>query len=223
MTTFVFREQQTMSQYDLCTLGDVKAWLGRSDTNSDALLQALITRTSRQILSYLRRGTILPHTVSEVRDGTGGTSIMLREWPVLSVSSLAIEAQIVPQATSDVSGGFVFEPWNGVPPGAAQVLALRGFCFGFRLPGILNTQIVTIIYRAGYQTSAEAQTVANGSATVVAPYGSWASDGGVTYADGTPLVAVTGPPARGQYQLAPNAPGSYNFNAGDNGQTVLVT
>src|SRR5438552_5042335 len=141
-----------MAQYDLCTLSDVKAWLGRSDANSDALLQALIARTSRQILTYLRRGTILPHTVSEVRDGTGGTSIMLREWPVLSVSSLAIDAQIVPQG--DVSSGFVFEPWNGTPPGGAQVLALRGFCFGFRLPGILNTQIVTIIYRAGYQTSA---------------------------------------------------------------------
>src|SRR5438552_1102151 len=212
-----------MAQYDLCTLSDVKAWLGRSDANSDALLQALITRTSRQILSWLRRGTILPHTVSEVRDGTGGTSIMLREWPVLSVSSLAIDGQIVPQATSSVSRGFVFEPWNGMPPGGAQVLALRGFCYGFRLPGVLNTQIVAIAYRAGYQASAEAQSVANGSVTVIAPCGAWASNGGVMYANGTPLVAVNGAPAAGQYQLDANAPGSYIFNAADNRATVLIT
>ena len=64
-----------MSQYDLCTLADVKAWLGRSDSNSDALLAALIARTSRQILSYLRRPTVLPHAVNDIRDGTGGVSI----------------------------------------------------------------------------------------------------------------------------------------------------
>ena len=33
-----------MAQYDLCQLGDVKTWLGRTDANSDAVLAALITR-----------------------------------------------------------------------------------------------------------------------------------------------------------------------------------
>src|SRR5205085_10787744 len=88
-----------MAQYDLCTLAHVKAWLGRSDSNSDALLTALITRTSRQLLSYLRRATILLHTVSEIRDGTGSQSLMLREWPVLSVSSLTIGAQTIAPAS----------------------------------------------------------------------------------------------------------------------------
>src|ERR1700719_2193768 len=90
-----------MSQYDLCTLADVKAWLGRSDSNSDALLAALIARTSRQILSYLRRPTVLPHAVNDIRDGTGGVSIMLREWPVLSIRSLTIGVENINVFTSD--------------------------------------------------------------------------------------------------------------------------
>lgn len=206
-----------MAQYDLCTLTDVKAWLGRSDANSDAVLSALLTRTSRQILSYLRRPTVLPHAVSEIRDGTGGETLMLREWPVLSVTSLAIGSLAVPQAPSNSTCGFLLEPWNGVPPGRAQTIVLNGFSL---LPGAQN---LSISYRAGYQVTAEAQTVANGSATVTGPYGSWASDGGVTYANGIPLVQVNGAPSPGQYQLTPGAPGSYTFNAADDGQTVLVT
>jgi hypothetical protein len=206
-----------MNQYDLCTLADVKAWLGRSDTNSDAVLAALITRTSRQILSCLRRPTILPHAVSEIRDGTGGLTLVLREWPALSLYSLAIGAQTVLPAPSSTACGFLLEPWNGIPPGRAQTLALNGFCFA------QETQNVAIAYRAGYQVSAEQQTVASGAATVTAPYGGWGSDGGVTYADDTPLVQVSGAPAIGQYQLTPDAPGSYAFNTGDNGKAVLIT
>jgi uncharacterized protein YegP (UPF0339 family) len=212
-----------MALYDLCTLADVKAWLGRSDSNSDTLLAALIARTSRQILSYLRRPIILPQSVSEIRDGTGGTQMVLREWPAISITSLVIDNQIVPQSTSNSTGGFALEPWNGVPPGGAQVLALRGFFFGFPCPGAVHLQNVSVVYRTGYQVTAEAQTIGSGSVTVLAPYGAWASDGGVTYPNGTPLALVTGAPSVGQYQLAANAPGTYNFNLADNGAAVLVT
>lgn len=206
-----------MSSSDLCALADVKAWLGRSDSNSDAVLAALITRTSRQILSYLRRGNLLPRSVTELRDGTGGETLVLRQWPVLSIQSLAIGNESIPASALPCSAGFAFEPWDGIPPGRAQTLSLDGYYFR---RGALDVEIV---YRAGYQVSAEAQTVANGSATVLAPCGAWASDGGVAYANGVPLAPVTGAPAVGQYQLTPNAPGSYTFNAGDNGAAVLVT
>lgn len=206
-----------MSQYDLCTLADVKAWLGRTDENSDAVLTALITRTSRQILSWLRRPDILPHNVSEIRDGTGGLALVLREWPVLSIASLSICGQAVPPESSSAGGGYALEPWSGMPPGYAQVLALRGYRF------TREAQNVAVAYSAGYQVSAEEQVVANGGVTVTAPYGNWASDGGMAYADGTALVQVGDAPAIGQYQLAPDTPGSYTFNTGDNGETVLVT
>src|ERR1700731_1028923 len=206
-----------MAQYDLCTLADVKAWLGRSDENSDALLAALITRTSRQILSYLRRPTILPHTISEIRNGTGGYTLVLREWPALSISSLTISGRSIAPLGSNMGGGYALEPWTGVPPGSAQVLAVNGLCFP------RETLNVAIAYRAGFQVSAEAQTVANDSVTVFAPYGAWACDGGLAYANGTPLTLVSGPPGAGQYQLDADTPGSYIFNAADNGASVLIT
>ena len=198
-------------QYDLCTLDNVKAWLGRSDENSDAVLTSLIARTSRQMLSYLRRGTILPHAASEVRDGNGGSCLVLREWPVLSIAALSVAGQTIPPALSYCTVGFLLEPWNGVPPGRAQRIVANGFGF------VRGGQNVAIAYSAGYQVAAESQTVANGTATVLAPYGAWASDGGVGYAGGAALVQVGGAPAPGQYQLAPDAPGTYNFNAADNG------
>jgi hypothetical protein len=128
----------------------------------------------------------------------------------------------VPEGTLQTPG-YRLEPWNTVPPGRAQTLVLNGYSFGVAGPGARNAQNVAITYRAGYQVSAEAQVIANASATVLAPYGAWASDGGVNYADGAALAAVTGAPAAGQYQPAPDAPGTYNFNADDNGRTVLVT
>lgn len=206
-----------MAVNDLCTLADVKTWLGRSDSNSDAVLAALIARTSRQIHSYLERGSLLPRSVTETRDGTGGQTLVLRQWPALSVSSLDIGAQTIPARLSACAAGWVLENWDGVPPGRAQALSLAGYSFG------CGAQSVRIVYQAGYQVSAEPQTVADGAAAVLAPYGAWASDAGVTYANGTPLVAVTGAPSVGQYQLTPDAPGCYTFNAGDNGAAILIS
>jgi hypothetical protein len=229
-----------MALYDLCLLSDVKTWLGRTDANSDAMLSALITRASRQIYSYLHRGLILPRTITELRDGTGGPMMMLRQWPVLSVALLVIEDQTIPEAPA-ISGsavasqgfdfscngmpgiGWTLEAWDGSPPGRPQALSLNGFSFGCSYPGAGNAQNTQIVYQAGYQVSAEPQTVANATATVIAPYGSWASDMGVSYADGTALVAFNGAPAVGQYQLTPGSPGSYTFNAGDDGAAVLIS
>jgi hypothetical protein len=213
-----------MAANDLCRLADVKAWLGRTDTNSDAVLTALVTRASRQILSYLQRSAILPRTVTEVRAGNGGRFLMLRHWPALSVTSLVVAGQTIPPMPlggSTPTPGWVLEPWDGTPPGRAQEIVLCDYYFGYR--GTDKTQNTQIVYRAGYQVSGEAQTVTGQIAIVTAPYGAWASDAGVTYADGTPLTAVTGAPAIGQYQLTPDAPGSYTFNPGDDGAAVLIT
>ncbi len=213
-----------MAANDLCRLADVKAWLGRTDTNSDAVLTALVARASRQILSFLQRSVILPHTVTEIRDGKGGRFLVLRQWPVLSVTSLVVAGQMIPPIPPGgafIRPGWVLEPWDGTPPGRAQEIFLCDYAFG--CPGTGNTQNTQIVYQAGYQVSAEPQTIANATAIVNAPYGAWASDVGVTYADGTVLVAVTGAPAIGQYQLTPDTPGSYTFNTGDNGTAVLIS
>jgi hypothetical protein len=191
---------------DLCSLADVKLWLGRTDTNSDSLLAGLITRASRDINSYLQRPLLLPRTVTEIRDGNGGTSMILKQWPVTSVASVvACERTIPPASTNSEFGtGYVVEQWDGAPPGRPQALSLRGHSF----PS--GAQDIMIVYQSGYQVTAEA------------PYGSWASDEGVTYANGTALVQVAGVPSVGQYALDTTA-GTYDFNAGDDSADVLIS
>jgi hypothetical protein len=226
-----------MATNDLIGLADVKAWLGRTNANSDSLLSALITRTSRQIYSHLQRGTILPHAVSEIRDGSGGNTLVLKQWPVVSVSSVTVGTVSIPEApvisaNPQAGDGFGFcngggygwacEQWDGAPPGRPQALALRGYSFGPSFPGAQNSQNVLVVYEAGYQVTAEAQTVDAETATVDAPFGAWASDEGVTYANGTPLQLVSDVPLVGQYQLSAT-PGAYIFNGADNGAAVLIS
>jgi hypothetical protein len=203
---------------DLCQLADVKLWLGRTDANSDSLLAGLITRASRDICSYLQRPLLLPRTVTEIRDGTGGTSLILKQWPVISMVSVAAgEKTIAPAATgSEFGTGYVFERWDGAPPGRPQALSLRGYSFPHA------AQNIAIVYQSGYQVTAEPQTVSGGTASVAAPYGKWVSDAGVSYANGTALVQVEGDPAVGHYALDANA-GIYDFNAGDDGAAVLIS
>jgi hypothetical protein len=207
-----------MAANDLTTLTDVKSWLGRTDTNSDALIAALITRASRSICSYLQRPLLLPHSVTEVQDGTGGNILVLKEWPVLSVSSVSVDGITIPQAAQQ-SPGWILDAWNSVPPGRMQALRLRGYSFG---SAARNVATVQVTYQAGYQIASERQIVTAGEASVAAPFGPWASDAGVAYANGTPLVAVTGAPMAGQYALDAEA-GTYDFAAGDDGAAVLIS
>lgn len=207
-----------MALNDLTTLASVKAWLGRTDSNSDQLLAALITSASRQIYSHLQRPTILPRTVTELRDGTGTQKLTLKQWPAISVSSLIIDNLTVPASpamtgsTTPISGtamvfggarqpGYMLEVWDGTPPGRPQTLSLSGYVFGRAFPGARNFQDVQVVYSAGYQVSNEAATVDPTSYTAVplAPYGMAAVDVGVTYANGTPLKAVKSNPTQGQY------------------------
>jgi hypothetical protein len=207
-----------MALNDLCQLTDVKLWLGRTDSNSDSLLASLITRASRDVCSYLQRPQLLPRAVTEIRDGTGGTSMILKQWPVISVASVvACEKTIPPcSAPSEFGTGYVFEQWDGAPPGRPQALSLRGYSF----PS--GAQSVAIVYQSGYQVTAEPQTVSGGTATVNAPYGKWASDAGVSYVNGTALLRVASMPAIGQYAFDAAA-GTYDFDVGDDNAEVLIS
>jgi hypothetical protein len=207
-----------MSLNDLCQLADVKLWLGRADSNSDSLLAGLITRASRDICSYLQRPVFLPRTIAEIRDGNGGSSLILKQWPVISVASVVAGERTIPpaSASSEFGTGYVCEQWDGAPPGRPQALSLRGYSFR------QGAQNVAIVYQSGYQVTAEPQTVSGGAATVNAPYGNWASDVAVTYANGVELTKVASAPSVGQYALDANA-GTYDFNAGDDGAPILIS
>lgn len=208
---------------DLVSLSQAEAWIGAAAANQTALVASLITDVSRQILTSLNRPAILPASYSETLDGTGQSRLILRNYPVLSVSTLIVDNVAVTQrtppstigVTPSVSAvGYLLQPWAGAPPGRPQAIDLFGAAFS------TGRQNVYVTYSAGYQISAEAQAAA-ASVTAAQPYGAWATDQGVVYAaTGAALTKVSGAPAAGQYSVSA---GVYAFAAADAGNGVLVS
>jgi Phage gp6-like head-tail connector protein len=210
------------SPFDLVSLADLKSWLGITATDDDVLLARLITQISRAIFNVIDRPAILPSAYTETYDGGNDASIMLRQWPVTGVTSCVVDGVAIPPSPPLVAGasaqiGYVLDTSDRAPPGAMQRLSLRGFLF------TCGVQNVTISYRAGYQITNESvvsPTSPPYSVSAQAPYGNWASDGGVTFSNGVSLTPVTGNPAAGQYAVVN---GVYSFAQQDAGSTVLLT
>jgi hypothetical protein len=215
-----------MAASDLAALADVKAWLAGSSgigSSDDALIARLITDVSGAITAYLGRPALTPHLFVERLDGNGKTRLYLRHYPVLAVSSLVIDrgsiaAAPVPGADAPWAKGYLVEPWDGLPPGRPQ--ALDVFHTFYRD----GRQNVLVDYTAGYgvQNEAAAVPAASGPYTITAaaPFGPWASDAGVTYANGTALAAVREAPSAGQYNVSG---GVYTFAAADAGAGMLIS
>jgi hypothetical protein len=214
-----------MAASDLATLVDVKTWLSGSSgigSSDDVLIARLITDVSGAITAYLGRPSLTPRVCSERLDGKGKTRMFLRHYPALEVTSLVIDNAAMPAAPPSAGAGYgrgyLLEPWDGLPPGRPQALDL--FHATFRR----GRQNVAVDYTAGYAVQAESASVpaAPGPYTVTAaaPFGPWATDAGVTYDDGTALVAVAGAPNAGEYNVSG---GVYVFAAPDAGAAVLIS
>ena len=209
------------SPFDLVDLADLKAWLDLASPDGDALLGRLITQVSRATLGFLDRANILPQQIVETRDGRNDTEIVLRQWPATALTSLVVDGVTIAPAPPLVAGGprqsgYVLEAAEAAPPGHMQRLALRGRFF---TAGVQN---VIVTYTAGYQVAAEAAVVPSAAPYEILaqePYGDWASDAGVVYASGTPLVAVAANPTAGQYIVSA---GAYTFSAADAGASVAL-
>jgi hypothetical protein len=215
-----------MAASDLAALADVKTWLSGSSgigTSDDALLARLITDVSGAITAYLGRPSLTPRAFTERLDGDGKTRLYLRRYPVLAINSLVIGHRAIAAAAAPAAGsalgenGYLLEPWDGLPPGRLQALDVFGTWFH------KGRQNVVVSYSAGYAVTGESATVpaASGPYTVTAaaPFGPWASDNGVAYANGAALTAVAGNPAAGQYSIAG---GIYTFAAANAGANVLI-
>ncbi len=209
---------------DLISLAAVKTWLGVVSTNDDALLVSLISQISRAIYNYINRASVLPANVVEAYDGTGRDQLLLRNWPVGAISSVVVDGRAIPPAPQVAVGvyplcGYVLEQSDDPPPGAMQQLFLRG-------PHVFHKgrQNVVVAYRAGYEILGETQTVplsAPYQIVALAPYGDFALDTGVAYANGAELTPAASP-AAGQYAVDP-ASGTYSFSAADAGAAVKLS
>ncbi len=208
------------SPHDLARLPDLATWLGVSAGDDDAVLESLIARTSRAILGYLVRPSVLPDVYSDIFDGGNQTSICLRQWPVTSVVSCTMNGVPVPAAIGSggsMAMGYAVDTAEPYPPGRMQRISLRGGTFA---SGVQN---IAITYHAGYQIANEAGTVplaAPFSVTVRAPHGNFASDAAVTDTSGSPWIKVASNPGPGQYACDD---GVYTFPAAAAGTSVQIS
>jgi hypothetical protein len=123
----------------LATLAQVKQFIGNvPDPTDDALLSRLLDASAELIERSCNR--VFGATVySETRDGNGLDFMVFSNRPVVSVGSLTINGQTVPQSTNYASGGWVLA--------SAWKIALRD-PYRFH-EGIQN---VSVIYTAGFAT-----------------------------------------------------------------------
>lgn len=220
---------------DLTTVGNAKIWIQAlaGTTQSDVVIQQLITQTSATIRSWLARPSLLWRTYTRILDGSGTFKQTLPDWPVTAYPSLVqvgawvVPAMPLPQGGGVISIGFpaLFgfrtDIWDGALPGQPASIDLLGQVFP------CGKENVRVTYSAGYLIAAEAQTVPSSSpytVTVIQPYGLCAADAGVTYANGSVLEPVSGAPGQGQYYPpVDTAPGLYTFSAADAGASVLIS
>ena len=216
----------SLASGDLTTLAVIKGYIASAP--SDAILSGLVTRVSRMMQSAMNRPLLVPRAYAEQYDGTGTAQLVLPNWPVLSISSLTVSGVSVPLAPQPLAPsffngpyGYRFQPWNGMPPGDPAVVQLIG---GFYRYG---SQSVLFSYTAGYQVTGEVPNAAIYPPLV--PWGSWATDQGVTYSSsGASLTPTTGStsPSAGSY--IPPAPAAatptydYLFNSTDVSAGLLI-
>jgi hypothetical protein len=212
----------------LTSLAKFKSWYGLKAeiTADDDMISDIIDGVSADILAYLDRKSLFKQVYPEYMNGTGGPVIILKQWPVLSVSSLTVDGTAQTAAVQP-NVGYFLDPWDDIPPGRPQSISMIGgstagancmYGGAYFNKGIKN---VYVNYTAGYSVSDEAATIPASpyQVTVTPDFGVWGQDDGITLA-GVAMTKVTTAPAAGQYSVDE---GVYTFAAANTGGSVLIS
>lgn len=143
-----------MAANDLTTLASVKTYLNipSSSNGDDALLGTLITAASSLIQGYTGRD-LVSTAYSERYNGTGTAKMFLRNYPIISVTSLSIYELNIPQAPDSNSSGFLFDDKRLYLTGnPINVLNFNSSGFSIFTMFSVGVQNVKVVYQAGYAT-----------------------------------------------------------------------
>lgn len=200
----------------LTSLTAVKNWIGidATSTDSDAQLTQIIDAASQFILNFVNQDSFAAKDFTQNFMGSGKARKILRNWPVLSVTSVGIGGTLVTPSTLGTGGlpssGYTISDFTNAP----QMVQLWGYSFWYDAP-------CQIVYRAGFETS---QTL---TIPASSPYqlsttagGQWTTNVSVTKA-GVPMTQISsGTPTTGQYSV--DGWGVYTFAAADANQPVVI-
>src|SRR4051812_17047876 len=204
----------------LTTLAALKDWLDITTDDSDVPLTRLIDAASQFVLNYISRDSFGARTFTQNFKGNGKTSQLLKNWPILSITSVGINGNSV-NAANIGNGGL---PTNGYlisdERAAPQALELYGSAFYY---GAYSQ----VVYEAGYRTVQDVRIPdaptdpASDYATVTTSLGGqWTEDIRVQI-DGVTATRVDENPAAGEYSV--DAWGTYTFNAtADHGKLASI-
>jgi hypothetical protein len=92
----------------LCALADVKTYLGITDTNSDAVLTALVANASAMCEAFCNR-VFAQASYTETRNGTGKSAITLSNAPASAVAALSVDGVALSPSAGVTLPGYVFD------------------------------------------------------------------------------------------------------------------
>ena len=204
---------------------------GNPVTGNPSLQQTLVTAASKTARTTIGRNPMVAPYI-ETYDGTGTPLLVLRSWPIISVSLVQITGY-----TGFCFPGFGYQPVFPVQPLTipASVNGQPGYIFDSSQGTIIlvggysftyGTRNILVNYLAGFtETFPENQTITGGTLTLNNA-ATFVANFGVVYAQGpnagTALTLITsGSPLQGQYTVSPL--GKYGFNSADEGLLVTVT
>ena len=123
---------------DLTTLAKVKEFLGIGDTATDAVLTTLVSQVSAAVEAHCRR-TFADTNYTEHHDGDLAREIPLRQYPIISITSVHEDPARTFAASALISSDdYTFNGPSGI------------LLIDYRLPR--GNRNVKVVYRAGYAT-----------------------------------------------------------------------
>lgn len=224
---------------DLITLAQAKKYLQiqPAQTNDDAQLQDFIDGASVEFLTQTSLPYVAETDFTERRNGTGTNRMTMRNRPLISISSLAINNVSISASPDGVQGGYYFDPAGtviyliGGYTRTSSIFASIGFQGypGRFAKGFGNIFVNGTAGYANQPASVSAIIPAAQPPSLVIYYFNPAFvlmvvSAGVTILNqntNTPMTLVTGTPATGEYALNPD--GTIVFAAADTGVPVLIT
>lgn len=210
-----------MTTERLTTLQSVKDWLGITEANtaSDAQLTRIIDAASRFVFGYINRDSFIEQSYTQNFRGNGKQGVLLRNWPVTSITSVGANGVAVPAAVFNSTG---YPTTSGYALSDNRDSQVSLDLFGYSYP--LGTPC-RIVYTSGYSTTESYTIVAAAdpaTTNTVTPStgGQWVHDEGVTI-DGVAATKVTTTPTAGQYSV--NAWGTYTFANADATKVAVIS
>jgi hypothetical protein len=127
---------------DLTDLAAVKVWLAIATSGSDAILTSLVTSTSADFLRAIARSDFEAADYTEVREGDGGSRLVMRHWPINTIASITVAGVALDVSPDKVAGGYYFD--DGLDPERLNEIYLAGG------DSFADAAAVVVAYNAGY-------------------------------------------------------------------------